>query len=98
MKFPDQIGFRLTAQEAEALATLAEYHKVSPHQYARTILQAHLEQNNAEHFTERISRVEDGIDALRSDIAETLEALLVVVGKQPPEQIREYITRKFRMR
>ena len=85
------IGFRVDAYTLSQLEKGAAIYGLSVHEYARQRLLELLERRDEARVLEASERTQQGVEALRSDVATTLEVILLNFTTGSPAHIRDWI-------
>ena len=93
---PKTVGFQLEDGYHRRLEKEGEEFKMSAGQYARQLVIDALEDANRERLERRMVMLETEVSELRSDLATSVEALLIVAGDYPKEKAKEWVDRNLR--
>jgi len=87
-----RIGFRLEPHYIQRLAKEGALNKMSPGEYARRLLIGAMEDFRHQEILACVSGLREDLDALRADIAQTIEAFLInVVQPADREEARKWV-------
>lgn len=91
------LSFRLSGALLDRLAALAEAEGVSLGEKARELVTAVLQDEDRLRVLEEVQGVRERLDRLRSDVATSLEMILLNVGKDvSADQVRDWVTNNLR--
>lgn len=91
------LSFRLSGALLDRLAALAEAEGVSVGEKARELVTAVLQDEDRLRVLEEVHGVREQLDRLRSDVATSLEMILLNVGKDvSADQVRDWVTNNLR--
>ena len=85
------IGFRVDGHTLSQLEKGAAAYGISVHEYARQRLLELLERRDEARVLEAAEKTQQGVEALRSDVAAALEVILLNTTKGDPARIRDWI-------
>jgi hypothetical protein len=92
----DRIVFRIQNEYMEELTKRAEESGVTPHLFARMLVQDALKHKKEEEFLKKLNLIEDRFDELRSDIMYFIKEIFIALGYFSEEEIENLISEKFK--
>ncbi len=90
------VSFRVDGRTYKRLESDAERRALSPHAYARQLVEDVLADAERERLREEVATNRKEVLALREDLATVLEMILINLTKSSEEDIRTWVSRNLR--
>jgi hypothetical protein len=90
----ERIVFRIQSEYMEELVKRAQENGITPHMFARILVQEALREKDDREVLERLDLIEDRLDELRSDIMHFIKEIFIGLGCFNEGEVKKLIPKK----